>query len=76
MRGLLLLMFLLIAGAATADDGHKKSPKARCSGTSLCRACKNCKYCQHCAKNGGSCGVCTNYEARPVLRKKRSRARH
>lgn len=34
----------------------------RCSGDAYCTACKNCSACKHCSQEGGSCGVCTNYD--------------
>lgn len=42
----------------------------KCSGGRGCTACKNCSACKHCSKQGGTCSVCHNYDAKPKKKKK------
>ncbi|NDI99334.1 SH3 domain-containing protein [Flavobacterium sp. LaA7.5] len=77
MKKLLLITLTLFFFTAYCQDSKllasccdTKPAKSfgRCSGNASCTACSNCKYCKHCSKEGGSCGVCTTYDA-PVKKK-------
>lgn len=60
-----LLIFILLAPAATFPATRKSRVLATCTGSTPCRACKNCRYCKHCAKEGGRCGVCKRSRVAP-----------
>lgn len=57
----LILMSVVVVVPSMEDDGL-----ATCRGGSPCNACKNCRYCKHCSKNGGTCGVCSSGEIKPI----------
>lgn len=49
--------------ARTTTAAATAAPKAQfptCTGAADCRACTNCSRCRHCARDGGTCGVCSD----------------
>jgi hypothetical protein len=58
----------LLASCCDATPKSEIKNFGRCSGDASCTACTNCRYCKHCSKEGGSCGVCTTYEAPKKVR--------
>jgi hypothetical protein len=67
MRVFLFLVLLLSFSTSNSQTTNTKNLIASCctesrgcNGSSYCTACKNCTGCKYCAKNGGTCGVCSN----------------
>lgn len=61
MKQQLILLFLLFVAENIAFGQIEIASCCRgCTGSANCTACKNCSGCNHCAKNGGTCGTCSN----------------
>lgn len=63
MRHLVICMIAIMSFLPSNMDENF----ATCRGSSPCNACKNCRYCKHCSKNGGTCGVCSRNEIKPIV---------
>jgi hypothetical protein len=54
------ILFLIVILFSTNNSIYAGG---RCSGDANCSACSDCSECINCSEQGGSCGVCTNYQS-------------